>query len=250
MRKLCIAIGVIFTVLVVINSQTTAQEEEIYGCVSNRDGKLRIVSDPSECNIKKETSISWNQSGLQGPPGPEGPTGLDGLSCWDINENRLCDQETEDRNNDGACNALDCQGGVHVSDADGNYLGILSGLAHHNYVLVFNPTLGAFVVISNTGSIWYPDLMSPWNQLYYENTVCTGTPYHIPWPAYPWIVPDHRINKCYIDGEPQSVLAGSRYEGVNDSCTVLGPAEELELVELTEVTLPFPFFVKVPLKFK
>ena len=31
------------------------------------------------------------------------------IHCWDLNENYTCDIETEDINNDGKCNALDCQ---------------------------------------------------------------------------------------------------------------------------------------------
>ena len=33
-----------------------------------------------------------------------------GLSCWDLNANRVCDLSTEDANGDGVCDALDCQG--------------------------------------------------------------------------------------------------------------------------------------------
>ena len=31
------------------------------------------------------------------------------LHCWDLNENYACDIETEDMNNDGKCNARDCE---------------------------------------------------------------------------------------------------------------------------------------------
>jgi hypothetical protein len=56
--------------------------------------------------------------GPQGPPGeigPEGPQGepgqdgADGLHCWDLNADGECDSD-EDKNNDGLCDALDCQG--------------------------------------------------------------------------------------------------------------------------------------------
>lgn len=68
-------------------------------------------------------------TGEQGPPGDQGPqgemgepgdTGLTGdpgdpgapgLSCWDLNANNVCDT-SEDVNDDGACDALDCQGTV------------------------------------------------------------------------------------------------------------------------------------------
>jgi uncharacterized protein (TIGR02145 family) len=42
-------------------------------------------------------------------PGPQGPTGQNGLNCWDLNGNGLNDL-TEDVNNDGTWNVLDCRG--------------------------------------------------------------------------------------------------------------------------------------------
>ncbi len=53
---------------------------------------------------------SSGAQGVQGPTGPTGPQGNDGVSCWDLNQNRVCDLGTEDRNNDTQCNAQDCQG--------------------------------------------------------------------------------------------------------------------------------------------
>jgi hypothetical protein len=43
------------------------------------------------------------------PAGPQGPTGPAGLSCWDLNADKVCNNG-EDKNGDGNCNALDCQG--------------------------------------------------------------------------------------------------------------------------------------------
>jgi hypothetical protein len=37
-------------------------------------------------------------------------SGNDGISCWDLNGNSVCDLATEDANDDGACTILDCQG--------------------------------------------------------------------------------------------------------------------------------------------
>ena len=50
-------------------------------------------------------------SGPAGAAGPQGPTGLLGVSCWDINNNGVCDTGTEDTNTDGVCNSADCLGG-------------------------------------------------------------------------------------------------------------------------------------------
>jgi len=53
-----------------------------------------------------------------------GEVGGTGISCWDLNGNEVCDLATEDANDDGVCNALDCQGppgesGQSVPGVDG-----------------------------------------------------------------------------------------------------------------------------------
>ncbi|RYC50696.1 collagen-like protein [Flagellimonas olearia] len=58
------------------------------------------------------------QTGPTGPTGPAGPTGqgtpgdpgADGLACWDLDGSGTADLESEDINNDGVVDALDCQG--------------------------------------------------------------------------------------------------------------------------------------------
>jgi hypothetical protein len=51
-----------------------AQDEgTIYAC-ANPAGQVHIVNDASECK-NQETSLSWNETGPQGPAGPEGPAG-------------------------------------------------------------------------------------------------------------------------------------------------------------------------------
>lgn len=56
------------------------------------------------------------EMGEMGEPGPAGPTGAMGtmgsigVSCWDLDEDRQCDIETEDYNEDGECNVADCFG--------------------------------------------------------------------------------------------------------------------------------------------
>lgn len=37
-------------------------------------------------------------------------TGDDGIECWDLDENGLCNTTTEDTNSDGICDASDCKG--------------------------------------------------------------------------------------------------------------------------------------------
>jgi hypothetical protein len=48
--------------------------------------------------------------GEDGSNGSNGQNGSAGLACWDLNGNSTCDVASEDKNNDAACSAIDCQG--------------------------------------------------------------------------------------------------------------------------------------------
>ncbi len=50
------------------------------------------------------------QLGEIGDVGDEGDKGDKGDSCWDVNQNGVCDPITEDDNGDGICDLLDCDG--------------------------------------------------------------------------------------------------------------------------------------------
>jgi hypothetical protein len=52
----------------------------IDGCYANKDGTLRVIdlSAGKTCDTKKETAISWGQTGPQGIAGPTGATGSAG----------------------------------------------------------------------------------------------------------------------------------------------------------------------------
>jgi hypothetical protein len=70
---------------------------------------LDIVGD-----IAVNGSVVINESGdwigsSVGLVGSAGLNGTDGLHCWDVNENQICDP-VEDRNSDAFCNILDCRG--------------------------------------------------------------------------------------------------------------------------------------------
>ena len=52
--------------------------------------------------------------GLTGPTGADGIQGTAGLSCWDLNGNKMQDA-IEDINGDGIFNALDCSGNMNLS---------------------------------------------------------------------------------------------------------------------------------------
>jgi collagen triple helix repeat protein len=50
------------------------------------------------------------QEPKMGDKGDMGTAGADGISCWDLNQNRECDAATEDTNKDGKCDVNDCLG--------------------------------------------------------------------------------------------------------------------------------------------
>jgi hypothetical protein len=47
----------------------------VHACVDTRTGSVRVVSDTSACLAKRETALTWNQTGPAGPQGPVGATG-------------------------------------------------------------------------------------------------------------------------------------------------------------------------------
>jgi hypothetical protein len=125
-----------FIILVVMNILVLPcfAEQIFYGCYQKVSGQLRIVNKDALCT-SNEIRIQWNEVGPQGlkgdkgDPGPQGPTGAtglngnagaqgiegpagaDGLACWDLNGNGVC-EITEDKDSSGACDAADCQGGL------------------------------------------------------------------------------------------------------------------------------------------
>jgi hypothetical protein len=51
----------------------------IHGCYKKSGGHLRVIdSDVSQCDMRAEIPIQWNQTGPQGPAGPQGLQGLQG----------------------------------------------------------------------------------------------------------------------------------------------------------------------------
>ncbi|MDP2691325.1 MAG: DUF4215 domain-containing protein [bacterium] len=63
---------------------------------------------------------TWNVLAKDGKNGLPGYSGTDGVNCWDLNANGLCEIASEDKNGDGVCDALDCKGlqgpsGTYVS---------------------------------------------------------------------------------------------------------------------------------------
>jgi hypothetical protein len=129
--------------------------------------------------LKAQIEAIQSTPGPQGPPGPAGPpgspgtpgaAGLPGTACWDLDANGLCNVSTEDINNDGICDALDCKGEpgaikVYDSSVPRQYLGILlghsgwnpvmyppGGIAYGNpYAEVYIPALRNTILINKSG---------------------------------------------------------------------------------------------------
>ena len=55
-----------------------ALADEIHGCVRNSNGKLRIVGVQGACKPDRETPVTWNTDGPQGPAGAQGEQGPQG----------------------------------------------------------------------------------------------------------------------------------------------------------------------------
>lgn len=53
--------------------------------------------------------LAYHASQHEASNGVDGTPGDNGLACWDLNADRVCD-EVEDSNGDDVCDALDCQG--------------------------------------------------------------------------------------------------------------------------------------------
>jgi hypothetical protein len=52
----------------------SADTQQIFACVNNNSGAVRIVAQAAACRAP-ESLVTWNVVGPQGPPGPAGPAG-------------------------------------------------------------------------------------------------------------------------------------------------------------------------------
>lgn len=111
-------------------------------------------------------------------------SGKDGISCWDLNGNRINDPE-EDINHDGRFDALDCKGlqgdtgpegpagkSLKVIDADNTEVGILIDVIDTNKWRVWNSLLKT-VEVDSQGKYTIPNIPD----LFYLQHDCQGTSY-------------------------------------------------------------------------
>ena len=81
MKKTFVTVGITVLVMVVALFGTAylalAQGENIINACVSKDGSLRVVISEEQCK-SKETPLSWNVEGQQGPQGEPGPQGEQG----------------------------------------------------------------------------------------------------------------------------------------------------------------------------
>src|SRR5215471_10215176 len=56
---------------------TSADAQQIFACVNNNTGAVRIVTQAAACRTP-ESLVTWNVVGPPGPAGPAGPAGAQG----------------------------------------------------------------------------------------------------------------------------------------------------------------------------
>lgn len=99
--------------LVAVSAQEWAGEPAmLHACYVPASGQVyRIGAEglPDVCRSPRHVEFSWNERGPEGPAGEPGEDGEAGLACWDRDGDGV-GQPSEDVNNDGDYNALDCQG--------------------------------------------------------------------------------------------------------------------------------------------
>jgi hypothetical protein len=61
-------------VVILALAPISADAQQIFACVSNNSGAVRIVAQGAPCRTP-ESLVTWNVVGPQGPPGPAGPAG-------------------------------------------------------------------------------------------------------------------------------------------------------------------------------
>ena len=91
-------------------------------CTLAAEGTVEAITPPSTCFIHlADDGADSCAAFISGcTPGVRDAADVsDGVSCWDVDENGLCDLVTEDINTDGACDVLDCEGPQGSPGADG-----------------------------------------------------------------------------------------------------------------------------------
>ena len=82
-------------------------------CLLGPEGSLESITPPSSCFVylAADSPIACAVYVRGCTPVIRDPADVsDGVGCWDLNDDRVCDTASEDANFDGVCDVLDCRG--------------------------------------------------------------------------------------------------------------------------------------------
>jgi len=172
MKTKTVLTGVMSVVLLIFFS-VPCFSQAILGCYHHKNGKLRIVSDFSQCK-KTELPITFNtgeqgpkgdkgDKGDTGPQGPQGEQGIQGIQG--------------PQGIQGAKGDIGPQGppgGVAVWSATDEYIGLLVDTHDaFNYARVLLPSVNKIFQFHLTSGV---NEINP-GSLFYKEAHCSGTPY-------------------------------------------------------------------------
>lgn len=219
-------------------SYTRATGNAITACVA-KSGEVHILLRDNTACHNNETLLSWNITGQQGPKGDTGATGATGSQGV---QGVAGPQGTKgDIGQTGSRGPQGPKGDAGTSlklyDANGQFLGILLGMPPSDFA-------------NNKYQTYLPDakitlrlnerlgLVNDGIHIYFLTTDCTGTPYALDPPLYPFgygRVGSHFYKSINAAASTLSLL--SRYEG--GLCVVGDGGLQGGVTEVSEIPAPF-----------
>jgi hypothetical protein len=192
---------------------SSASAQEIYGCVKDKNGALRIVRAPGDCS-SRETPISWNQVGPQGEPGMDGADGQPG--------------EPGTEGPPGPS--------LRVFDLNGVEIGILvNGDAGQQKI--FRESSGTTFSVSNEGDL----LLASDLRLIYEEPDCGGTPYVVvPGPIGGFLYGSGEGPVALENGAPSSIRSLRSERDTGGACLIVSRENLVVPVRAVDLGLSFP----------
>lgn len=201
-----------------------ANQQLIFACAKAINGQLRFVSSPDECNAS-EFLLSWNASGVAGPPGPQGVPGQQGKPG----------------------NSL------HVLDKEDHDAGLFLNIYELSSVIALNERLGLWVRFSLTSG----DLENLNTRLYFQGSDCTGQGW-VRHPSNQWLF-DIGSNRYAASSKDITDTTINYQSSASANLITLGPifcsnsigqqtGVFAEFIEIGEAEIGYSLPLSVPLK--
>jgi len=236
------------TVVLLIFFTIPCFSQAILGCYHNKNGKLRIVSDFSQCK-KTELPITFN-TGEQGPPGPQGEQGTQWIQGpQGIQGTQGAKGDKGDAGEQGPPGPGE---GIPLYSASGEYLGQVMDIASDSAILYLTSIKRLFTFYFHNGSA--VGVQS--GNIFYTQPDCGGKPYLSSGQSYSldlYVTPLRTSSteiKFYVSPPPQEVVALSiRDAGPDYGCANVNYGVQ-NLHGLVEVSLPFTYPVEMPVSFE